>query len=412
MQSSYDIIIVGAGIAGATLACALAKQTSLSIALLEATSEMPSWAAEHYHHRVSAITLSSQRIFNALQLWQPIQQKRVSPFTHIVVRDAQGAGKICFDSAAIAEPVLGHIVENNLIQATLYDKIKQTSQINFISPIHRMVFDKKNNGVALDIDGQVMSAKLIIAADGARSWLREQAGITVQQQDYNQTAIVATVRTALPHQQTARQVFLNTGPLAFLPLAHMHDVSIVWSVPTELANELQHLDDHQFKLRLATAFSYELGDVLGTDRRYSFPLYKQQTKHYVKPGIALIGDAAHIIHPLAGQGVNMGLLDAASLAEVITMAIHQRRDFADFSVLRHYERWRKADNALLTMGIDMIKQLFASDKKIIQSLRSRGIGMVNNLRSVKNMCMHWACGDRNGLPILACKPFKRSDHWK
>jgi 2-octaprenylphenol hydroxylase len=196
-------------------------------------------------------------------------------------------------------------------------------------------------------------------------------------------------------------VFLETGPLAFLPLANTHDSSIVWSLPTNLANELILLDDEAFKEKLAQAFSHALGKVVEIEKRYVFPLRKQQAKCYVQPHIALVGDAAHTIHPLAGQGVNMGLLDAASLAQVISDAVHHRRDFASYATLRRYERWRKADNLTMFNGVDAIKQMFASDKKMIQSLRSQGLNVTNQWRWLKNSFMRHACGDRDGLPKIA-----------
>jgi 2-octaprenylphenol hydroxylase len=402
MQNSHDIIIVGGGMVGLALACMLAQKTSLSIAILEVQSQQHVWSADNYHHRVSAIALSSQRIFQSLNVWNNIRDKRVSPFTKIQVWDAEGQGEIEFDSKEIAEPLLGYIIENHLIQSVLEDKIKQYPHVEMISPVKLTQVIENENGIELVTDtGEKFKTKLVIAADGANSWLRTQVGIHVERHDYHQEAIVATVQTALAHHRVARQVFLNTGPLAFLPLAAEKLSSIVWSVPVKEAQRLMALEDKNFSTALTQAFEYRLGDIVKIEKRYAFSLYKQHAHHYIKPHVALVGDAAHTLHPLAGQGVNIGLLDAASLAEVVMDAIAHRRDFSSHVNLRRYERWRKADNYNLLTGVDLLKQLFASEHQAIQLIRSCGTNLTNRMHWIKNYFMRHAVGDRNGLPIIA-----------
>jgi 2-octaprenylphenol hydroxylase len=397
----YDIIIVGSGIIGAALACMLAQQTSLSIAVLEANPENPAWQADTHHHRVSAITLASQRILQALQLWEPLRSKRVSPFKHIQVWDAASNSEFKFAHNVIAANELGFIIENNLLQSVLYDHLAQHPQITFIAPIKLAAMQQHANHIALTAtDERCFQAKLAIAADGANSWLRAQTNITSNKQDYAQSAIVATVQTALAHQQTARQLFLTTGPLAFLPLLPANTCSIVWTLSTELAQEKMQLDTAPFQQTLAQAFPY-LGDITSIDTRHVFPLFKQQTSHYIKPRIALVGDAAHTVHPLAGQGINIGLLDAASLAEILAKAHNDKRDFAQTTTLRRYERWRRAENLAMLAGIDLIQKFFASDNKSIQTIRTLGLNNIDRIPLLKKLFVGHAVGNKGVLPQIA-----------
>jgi 2-octaprenylphenol hydroxylase len=327
---------------------------------------------------------------------------RISPFTHIAVWDAAKNADIQFDSRDIGESVLGFIIENTVMQVALAEKIKQYPQIQYIAPIKLAAWQSTDKCVTITAaDERVFTAKLAVAADGAQSWLREQADIALSVKAYDQDAIVGTVYTAQPHAQQARQVFLESGPLAFLPLAHANASSIVWSLPSEEAKRLLAVDRETFLSELGCAFSHRLGEVLDVSQRFAFPLRKQQASHYVKARLALVGDAAHTIHPLAGQGVNMGLLDAASLTEVIVTAIKQRRDFASYATLRRYERWRRADNQTLLTGVDWIKQLFASDQTAMQVLRTFGLTITNQTQSLKNLFTCYAVGNRPQLPLLA-----------
>jgi 2-octaprenylphenol hydroxylase len=271
-----------------------------------------------------------------------------------------------------------------------------------VSPVTLSSYEQKDNeGIVTTSDNQRFSGKMIVGADGAHSWLRAQCQIAVKKVDYEQRGIVATVKTSMPHQQTARQLFLKEGPLAFLPLSDPQTCSIVWSVPLDQAAALLEIDDVSFKKTLTNAFQHRLGEVIETGQRFAFPLYQQQAANYVQDRIALVGDAAHVMHPLAGQGVNTGLLDAARLADVVVDAIKNNRSFSSLPTLRRYERWSRADNQLMLKGIDTIKNVFANPSPAANRLLNLGLTLTNNVSVLKNIFIRHAVGKREGLPLLA-----------
>jgi len=392
-SSHYDIIIVGSGIVGSVTALALAKKTSLKIALLEAQEISSAWQSTHYDHRVSAISLVSKRILQNVAVWDDIQAKRITPYTHMHVWDEGGTGKIDFDGLDIQEEVLGYIIEDSVTRTSLLQKISQTSSIDFIHPVKLTSLQKKMHSIELTTaDNHIFSAKLLIAADGANSWVRAQTHVELKSWDYEQTAIVATVKTTLPHQQTAWQRFLVTGPLAFLPLADANQCSIVWSATHGYAHELLTLSDDVFCEKLSTAFEKKLGNVVGVSKRYHFPLRMRHAKKYVQDRVALIGDAAHTIHPLAGQGVNLGLLDAANLVETVVTAVNKRRDFSSLATLRRYERARKSDNLIMLASVDLLKQLFSNQNRVVKNLRNGGLSLTDRFVVIKKLFAHYASG--------------------
>lgn len=397
-----DVVIVGGGMVGLVLALALAKNPEFSIIILEAKAESDHFSADVYHHRVSALSLSSVRILQALNVWHAMRERRVSSFTEIKVWDSHAKSDLSFNCREIAESALGYIVENNVTQLSLREKVLTTSNIKYLSPVSLTKCEQQQANITLHTkEYGAIQAKLAVAADGANSWLRKEVGMTVKTHSYEQEAIVASVVTAELHQKIARQVFLPEGPLAFLPLQSSNLSSIVWSLPSSKAREILALPEEQFKSALTTAFGVRLGEVKEVSERFLFPLKKQQAEKYIDNRIALVGDAAHVIHPLAGQGVNLGLLDAASLAEVVLAAAQQGRDIAQTSVLRRYERWRRADNMALLSGVDLIKQLFASNSLPIQTARGLGLAVTNRLLQIKNIFTRQAVGCRQGLPSLA-----------
>jgi 2-octaprenylphenol hydroxylase len=230
--------------------------------------------------------------------------------------------------------------------------------------------------------------------------LREWVGISTKGWDYEQQGIVCTVTTKLPHRQTARQRFLPEGPLAFLPLANPHQCSIVWSNSTEEAQLLTQLSDEDFKHTLAKAFNHKLGQIVEVSQRASFPLKLRHAEHYIEQGFALVGDAAHTIHPLAGQGVNIGFLDAATLAEIVIETHRKRRDIGSLHMLAKYQRRRKGDNMAIQLTMDAFKRVFGSDNPAIRLARQCGFNTVNNSSLLKNLFMHQASGQRFANPEL------------
>jgi len=395
MSSHYDVIIVGGGMVGATLAVALAEQSDLNIALVEAMTPSPITEQDKPDLRVSALTRASETLFKNLGIWQQLMPSRISQFSNMEVWETP-ASTLHFDSADIGEPLLGYIVENRHIQQACLARCKQLSNISLLCPAKPTSLSEQT--LTLE-NGQVLSADLIVGADGARSLLRDWANIDTHGWDYQQTAVVCTVTTQQSHQHTAWQRFLPEGPLAFLPLANDKQCSIVWSNSSEEAELLCDLDDEHFTDAIAKAFGNKLGDIVAISDRARFPLKLRHADHYVEPGFALVGDAAHTIHPLAGQGVNIGLLDAATLAEVVLEAHDKGRNIGSLHTLNKYQRRRKGDNLAMQMTMDVFKRVFTSDIAPIRWARRFGLHTVDQHSLLKNLFMQQASGHRFANPI-------------
>ncbi|MBI5460884.1 MAG: UbiH/UbiF/VisC/COQ6 family ubiquinone biosynthesis hydroxylase [Gammaproteobacteria bacterium] len=396
----YDIAIVGGGCVGGTLACALA-QAGLLVAVIEAREPQRVWPAGSVDIRVFAITRASERIFRAIDCWDAIERGGVSPFRDMRVWDASGPGTIHFDCAELGEPTLGYIVEQRVIQAALNARMDMLPTLTRLCPAELGAFELDNDAMRITlVDGRVVHARLLVGADGAASRVRGMADIAVAVRDYQQEAVVAVVTTEQPHQETAWQRFLPSGPLAFLPLRDGRS-SIVWSTTPQQAAELCALDTPEFLERLGEAFEHRLGRITAVEERARFPLRRMHATHYIAERLALVGDAAHVIHPLAGQGVNLGLLDAATLAEVVLDTRAAGRDYGLPGNLRRYERWRHGDNHAMQRAMDGFKDLFGSPARPVQWLRNAGLGLADRAGPVKQVLARHAMGLAGDLPKMA-----------
>lgn len=393
----YDVIIVGSGIVGLTLAASLAK-TNLKIALCDARAPQVSWDIEQFDLRVSAITPRSVNIFQELSCWDAIQAERISPFNKMHVWDAKGDGYIDFNSIMLGCSELGYIIENRVIRKTLFEHIQKFTNIDILIPMLLKDVSYANELATLTSDqGEQLQADLVVGADGANSWLREKLAIAYKTWDYGHNAVVATIKSEKSHQACAWQRFLPDGPLAFLPLNDPANTqqyaSIVWSTTPERAESLAIMEDQFFLRELTKAFDSRLGNALETTKRFQFPLRMRHCNEYVKPGFALVGDAAHTIHPLAGQGVNLGILDAEALAKAIKNAAEKNRALGHISSLRPYERARKADNWKMIAVVEGFKQLFGEAPNSVSWLRNRGLQITNKFDLIKKLIMRSAMGE-------------------
>jgi len=401
-----DLIIVGAGMVGSTLALAL-QDAGLKIVLIDAGAlqAQPFAAEDAFEPRVSALSAASQRILERVGAWSGIAGRRASPYGEMQVWDGSGTGHIHFTAASVHAEVLGHIVENRVVQDALLDSLQASGSVEMIAGARLERLDPLDEGWELELaDGQRLVTPLLVAADGANSTVRRLSGCETREWDYLHHAIVTSVRCAEPNRRTAWQRFTDDGPLAFLPLQREGDehwCSIVWSVPEDEASRLMALDDEAFRAALGRAFEYRLGEVLEVDPRLCIPLRQRHAKRYVQPGLALIGDAAHTIHPLAGQGVNLGLLDAAVLAEVIEAAMARGERPEDIRVLSRFERRRMPHNLAMMAAMEGFERLFQADPLPLRWLRNTGLKAVQALPEAKALFVRQALGLSGDLPALA-----------
>ncbi len=396
MNEPFDIAVIGGGMVGAALALGAAR-AGFRVALLERAEPALDWPADSHDLRVSALTRASETMLRKLGAWEGM---RVCAYERMRVWDARGFGEIAFDAADIGEPNLGHIVENREIVAALWRAITQRPEIEVV--IGQEVAALEEDGPTLRLgDGRVLRAQLLVGADGARSRLRELAGIGLSARDYDQHAVVATVRPEAGNRATAWQRFLPAGPLALLPLRD--DLfSIVWSTTPAEAAALVEAAPEDFARRLTLASERCCGELALVDpQRAAFPLRLQRATTYVRPGVALVGDAAHVIHPLAGQGVNLGLLDAGALLDVLGDARSRGEPLGALGVLRRYERARKGHNLAVQMTMDAFKHLFSNRNPALYLVRNLGLGLADRIPPLRRQFERIALGQGIELPSLA-----------
>jgi len=397
-MQSFDVVIAGGGMVGLALACGL-QGSGLRVAVLESQQpDLDSPLPEQPGLRVSAINAASERLLKYIGVWDNITAQRANAYQGMEVWDRDSFGKIAFRGEEYGFSHLGHIIENQVIHRALWQQAEKSSDITLLAPatLKNVAWGENDAFITLNDDRQ-LSARLVVGADGAQSWLRQNADIPLTFWDYRHHALVATIRTEEPHQSVARQIFHGEGILAFLPLADAHLSSIVWSVSPDEAQRLRGLEPEEFNKILASTFDLRLGICTVESERQTFPLTGRYARSFAGQRLALVGDAAHTVHPLAGQGVNLGFMDAAELASEIKRLQKEGKDFGQHMYLRRYERRRKHSAALMLAGMQGFRELFAGDNPAKKLLRDIGLTLADSLPGVKPKLVRQAMG-LNDLP--------------
>ena len=385
-----DVAVVGGGMVGATAALALAK-AGFSVALVDAREPAPWSASDEPDLRVVGLAPSSIALLDGLGVWSRIREARASAYERMVVWDAENGATIHFDAADEGRDVLGYIVENNLVQAMLWHALDDAG-VRRVVPGEVVGYAVREDRAQLDLaDGEVLAARLVVAADGADSALRAMVGIETHGRDYGQRGVVAHVETTRPHERTAWQRFLPTGPLAFLPMADGR-CSIVWSLPEEEAQRVLALDDDAFRAELGIASDFRLGPIGAMTRRVGFPLRLKLADRYESGRLVLLGDAAHTVHPLAGQGVNLGLRDVTELRDTLVAARDAGRDIAATHVLRRYARRRRSADGMDAWSFDTLGRIYAWKAAPLVAARGLGIRILERLTPLKRQLTRHAAG--------------------
>jgi len=402
VKRDFDVVVVGGAMAGAGTAALLAATPAtqgLRIALVEPRPATPPAADAPLDLRVSALSRASQQLLERTGAWAAVAA-RAAPYQRMEVweerQDPAGPDALVFDAAELGEPDLGHIGENLTIQAALTERAEALGVVLLRADLATL--EATRDAVRLGLgDGREFRAGLVVGADGAESAVRRQAGIDTRGRDYGQRALVAHLASERPHGDTARQRFLDTGPLALLPLADGR-CSLVWSTLPELAQELTQCPEDEFSVRVTAASGGVLGRLVPTTARASFPLRLMHARRYAAERVALVGDAAHTVHPLAGQGINLALLDAAALVDVLGEALAAGDDPGELAVLRRYERWRKAEALPAIALLDGIQRLYLGGNPLQSRLRRGALGLAQSSGTFKRALMRRALGVAGEVP--------------
>ncbi|OZB61266.1 MAG: 2-octaprenyl-3-methyl-6-methoxy-1,4-benzoquinol hydroxylase [Lysobacterales bacterium 14-68-21] len=387
---ALDVVVVGGGMVGAATALALGR-AGFATALVE-TREPAPWQREHeVDLRVVGLAASSIRLLDELGVWPSIRDARACAYERMHVWDAASGAAIDFDAGREGLAALGYIVENALVQSALWQALDGAG-VQRVCPAEVAGFDAREDRVDVALaDGRTLAARLLVAADGAGSPLRTMAGIDTRGRDYAQRGVVAHVATERPHEHTAWQRFLPGGPLALLPLADGRS-SIVWSLPEEEAARMLALDDAAFRDALGVAIDFRLGRITGCSARAAFPLRLQLAERYDAPRFVLLGDAAHAVHPLAGQGVNLGLRDVIELRDTLLDARSAGRDIAAPHVLRRYARRRRSADTLDALGFDALGRIYAWQAPPLVAARALGVRLIDRFAPLKQRLADHAAG--------------------
>ncbi|MFK7860588.1 MAG: UbiH/UbiF/VisC/COQ6 family ubiquinone biosynthesis hydroxylase [Granulosicoccus sp.] len=412
-DTDYDVVVVGGGMVGSMLATLLDRHSALRVAVLEQKEPEPFVKGSNpdYDIRVSALSIATQHLFENVGAWKGVLERRACLYRQMLVWDGEESGKTHFKADDIGAEALGHIVENRVVQLALLDCIKGSDTIDYLCPMHIRSYAKEHDHLSLTVstydaaDGNItaehtITARLLIGADGARSSVRELAGISMQRDAYEHHALVATVETELPQQDITWQEFQPTGPQALLPLCGSR-ASMVWYHSAEEVSRLKALGDEDFIEEMMASFPERLGGLRKIYQRGSFPIMKAHADTYIADRMALVGDAAHTVHPLAGQGVNLGMLDAAALAELIADASQAGTDIGSRRLLRRYERWRRGDNAMMISILDGFYHAFKPQPAPVRAFRSAALSVADNAGPLKHFVMRYAMGTGGDLPRFA-----------
>jgi len=399
MNTDSDIIIIGGGLVGMTAALACAHKGA-SVILLD-SQDPQDYLSAAFDGRASAIAASSFQMYRYLEIDERLGGD-IQPITDILITDGEVGRYISplslhFDSQDAGDQPMGYMVENRLLRRALYEAVNASDKIRTIAPASVTGFEEQPACMDVHLGEEILKASVLIAADGKNSFCRKSAGIAATRTPYKQKAIVTTVVHEKPHKGTAHELFLPGGPFAILPLTE-HRSSIVWTDTTGAVDAAMALPEHLFAAELARRFGDMYGEVGPCAPRWSYPLALQMAETYTQGRLALIGDAAHAIHPIAGQGLNMGLRDAAALADVVEEARSHGLDLG--LQLSDMEVWRNFDNRVLAASTDIFNRLFSNNLAPIKHLRRLGLGLMDKVQPAQSFFINEAAGLHGELPSL------------